>query len=129
MKNLEKYYGKELTYILTELKKGKIETSAQIKRVYDPRKQMITFCAGCDIVIGNNSVDSKYIFEIGGIHCNNSAFTFGRFDSITLFNQCEVEQVEQVIDSHKGAIKKALNDFAVEQQKRVNDTIEILKTL
>jgi len=37
MKKLEKYYGKELAYVLTELKKGKINTSVQSKNVYDPR--------------------------------------------------------------------------------------------
>lgn len=131
MKDLQKYYGKELVYVLTELKKGKIETSTQIKRVYDPRdfSRRVRPCDGCDLVIGDNSANSIDIFEIGGIHCNNNAFSFGHFDSITLFNYCEAEQVNQVIDAHKEAIKKALNTFIGEQQKRVNDTIEILKTL
>jgi len=129
MKDLEKYYGKELAYVLTELKKGKINTNVQNRKVYDPRKQMITFCSGCDIVIGGNSVDSKYIFDIGGLFTGNGSFAFGRFDSITLFNYCELSQIEEVTAAQIEAIKKTLSEFIESEQKRVNEMIEILKTL
>lgn len=131
MKNLEKYYGKKLVYVITELKNGKISTNTRIEKVYDPRdfSRRVRPCDGSDLVIGDHSANSKYIFDIGGIHRNNGAFAFGRFDSITLFNYCEVEQVDTVIFEHKKAIKEALSTFISEQQKRVNETIEILKTL
>ena len=131
MKNLEKYYGKELAYVLTELKNGKINTNVQNKKVYDPRdfSRRVAPCAGCDLVIGDNSVDSKYIFDVGGLFTGNGAFAFGRFDSITLFNYCELEQVEQVISEQIEAIKNTLREFIEPEQKRVNNTIEILKSL
>jgi len=132
MKDLKKYYGKKLVYMITELKNGKIETRQEVKTVYNPldfKNCHVRPADGCDIVIGNNSTDSKHIFDVGGISGSLSGFTYGRFDSITLFNYCEVNQVDQVISEHKKAIKKALNEFIKSEQKRVNDTKEILKNI
>jgi len=131
MKTLEKYYGKELAYVLTELKKGKINTNVQTKKVYDPRdfSHRVAPCSGCDLVIGDNSTESKYIFDIGGIHSDNSIFVFAKTESLTLFNYCEVEQIETVLSAQKESIIEGLETFARVQQKRVNDALEILKTL
>ena len=37
MKNLQKYYGKKLVYIVTKLKKGVINTDAKEVEVYNPK--------------------------------------------------------------------------------------------
>ena len=64
MNNLQNYYGKKLAYIITKLNNGKIETKQEIKTVYDPRdfSRRVAPASGCDLVIGDNSTESKYIF-------------------------------------------------------------------
>jgi len=122
MKNLEKYYGKELVYIITKFKNDKIETTKQTKKVYNPKDLncRVRPSDGCDLVIGDNSANSKNIFDVGGIDNSVSAFTVGRWDEITLLNYCTPEQSDQVEAEHVQVIKNTIYDYITKEQNRVN---------
>ena len=129
MEALKEFYGKELLYIHTIFKDGKIHHSTVIKKVYDPydlSKRIRPF-DGCDIVIGDNSTNSKYIFSVGGIQHACSVSSFDTFDQISIFTYCRLEESEEVMKLHVQEIMKILNEFYVTYSKKVNDIKQLLE--
>lgn len=128
MTNLPKYYGRELLYITTKISEGKINVSIETKTVYNPKIQMIAPCAGCDIVIGGNSTNSKHIYEIGEVN-EDQIFSYDRLNSITIFNYCELENQEKVTKEHKQIILNTLKLSIEKQQARIEKTKNILQSI
>lgn len=131
MTDLTKYYGRELMYIRTKLQHGKLESTAEVQEVYNPRdfNCNVAPTTGCDLVIGNHSADSNHIYEIGGVKEKNLAFEFSRFDQMTLFNYCEIETAKNLIALHKSMMLKALAEYIDDERKKIDEAEELLKEL
>lgn len=127
MNDLSRFYGKELHYILTEIRNGKIEQSNTVKKVYNPldfKNCRVRPCNGSDLVIGNNSANSKYIFSIGGI-MKTSLFN-DKYFSVTVFNYCEASEVETVKKLHIKELKNAFSRYITEKSELINKAKNIL---
>ena len=130
MNSLEKYYGKKLVYVVTELKNGVINTTTETQQVYNPKdfkNCSIAPVNGCDLVIGHNSVNSENIYDIGGIMQAN--LWNDKYYCITVFNYCEPEPAQNVITEHKKQIKKALNSYIADKTEKINKVNSILQNL
>lgn len=131
MEALKEFYGKELLCIDTVFKDGKIHHSTVIKKVYDPYdlSRRIRPFDGCDIVIGDNSTNSKYIFSIGGIQHSATLSSFVMVEQISIFTYCQLEESEQVMKLHVQEVMKILNKFYVTYSKKVNNVKEWIENL
>ena len=129
--NKEIYYGKELKYVITELKNGVITHRTESQRVYNPKdlNNKIGPCSGCDIVIGHNSTNSKYIYEEGNSIEKLSPKTYLMFGGLTVFNYCLYQDMNTVIKLQREAILVAVNEALEIQKNSVKEITEFLKTV
>jgi hypothetical protein len=133
MDKLKEFYGKELIYVHTVYKNGKIIHNTQSQKVYDPYdlSKRIIPCSGCDMVIGDNSVNSKDIFSIGGVQHIGTPTSFDLFQSLSSFTYCTLEETEKVLELHVKGILEILNDYVEIYSKKVievKNSIENIKT-
>lgn len=115
--SLEHYYGKTLYYVVTTLSKGKVGTTIQERKVYNPKDRNCNMepCTGCDMVIGNNSVDSKRIFKIGGvIPANDTDYSWNQ---VCRFNYCTKAEVKTVIKKQENVVKESVSLYIKKLEK------------
>lgn len=129
MEKLKDFYGKELVYIHTTLINGVIHHDTKTVKVYDPTdyKKRIAPIKGCDIVIGDNSTNSKYIYSIGGIQHSASVTTYTMIERISIFTYCYLSESEEVIKLHLQEVMKLLNEFYVTYSKKLNHVKMLLE--
>lgn len=121
MKNLTKedFYGKDLYYILTEFKNDELSQNVEIKKVFNPKVNFnIGPSEGCDMVIGDRSTNSKYIYEIKDIIVRDS-FPYYRYQQITYFNYCTVDNLDIVKALHIEKIKESIKLYIHESKARI----------
>lgn len=126
MEALKEFYGKDVAYVHTVFKGGRTEHQITTKKVYDPhdRTKRIRPANGCDIVIGDNSTSSKYIYSIGGVQHSNSVGTFEHLGQISIFTYCRLEETEVVINRHIQEVMVILNAYVDLYTKKVAEVME-----
>ncbi|AGO49549.1 hypothetical protein Phi4:1_gp136 [Cellulophaga phage phi4:1] len=128
---LKSYFGRTLFFVMTTLKEGYITTVINTREVYNPldfkRLHRSTPCEGCDIVIGHNSTNSDYIYDINKeANHNIGSFSLHRYNEINYFNYCEENQVEEVKAMYLEAIKKDVSGLILELKEEISTLEKIV---
>lgn len=104
------YYDKELFYIVSQIKDKKLETTVTKVKVYNPLTTVARPAVSCDICIGGNSANSKYIYDFDKeIKPGPNVYSLKKHLSFSLFTYCKQEQIDEVIKKHRLVFEQSVN--------------------